>query len=865
MSTTDTRPFDLDRLGRGLPFADALPALRAALAGSGTAVVQAPPGTGKTTLVPPAVASADGVAGLVVVTQPRRVAARAAARRLAALTRTDVGGPAGYTVRGDRRVGPETRVEFVTPGVLVRRLLADPDLPGVGAVVLDEVHERHLESDLAFALLCELRQLRDDLPVVAMSATVDADRFARLLGAGGDGAAAPAPIVDVPSVLHPLEVRYAPPPGPRLDARGATDGLLAHVAAVTAAEVSSTGVDALVFLPGVREIDRVVRALTDLLGEAAEVLPLHGGLDTRAQDWAVSGRRTPGRDSPDQGPPATPRPRVVVSTDLAESSLTVPGVRLVVDACLSREPRLDSARDMTGLVTVSASRDACVQRAGRAAREAPGVAIRCLTEDEFARLPAHRTPAIATSDLTAFALDVACWGAPRAVGLALPDPPPAVALDRAVATLGELGATTASGQALDRGRELVRIPADPRHARALLDGAPLVGTRLAAEVVALLAADRRSPAGDLVADLRALRAGRAPDAAGWRREARRLESLIGGRGPGDDEPGLPLDEAVGLVVALAHPGRIAVRRGDQYSFVSGTGAALPPGSALQGHEWLAVAEVGRASGRAAGGTGAVIRAAAPIDRALAERAAAASRGEVVRAWMEGGVVRAERVRTLGHIVLSTTAVRPDRETAAQAVRGVLEEGGIPWARADDDALRLLRRLALAHRHLGEPWPDVSGPALAERLEEWLGPEIDALAAGGRLSGRDLGTALRRLLPWPEASRFDELVPERLPVPSGSAYLVHYPADPDDPPVLAAKLQECFGWTASPRICDGRVPVTVHLLSPAGRPLAVTGDLAFFWREAYPGVRAEMRGRYPKHPWPEDPMTAEPTRHTTRRR
>ena len=865
----DRRPgpvsaFDLDRIGRGLPFARALPALGDALATAGVAVVQAPPGTGKTTLVPPAVAGADGVTGRVVVTQPRRVAARSAARRLASLTGTRPGGVVDYSVRGDSRVGEDTRVEFVTPGVLVRRLIADPDLPGVGAVVLDEVHERDVESDLAFALLCEVRELRDDLPVVAMSATVEAGRFARLLGGAGEGGA--APVVDVPAELHPLEIRYAPPPAARLDARGVTDGFLDHVAAVTADEVGASGVDALVFLPGVREIERVVRALGALVGDAAEILPLHGGLDGAAQDRAVSGAgRTSG--------PGGGRPRIVVSTDLAESSLTVPGVRLVVDACLSREPRRDTARDMTGLVTVSASKDSCVQRSGRAARLGPGVAVRCLTPQEFAHLPDHRAPAIATSDLTTFALDVACWGAPRGEGLALPEPPPAGEMARAEGVLQGLGALDAGGRVTGRGRALARVPADPRHARALLDGAGLVGAGVAAEVVALLASGRRSPGGDLVADLRALRAGRAPDASEWEQQVRRLERIARGDraadragGSGGSGSGVPLADAVGSVVALAHPDRVARRRGEQYTFASGTGAVLPPGSALAGHDWLAVAEVGRASGRAAGEAGAVIRAAAAVDREGAERAASHLLDDDETAVFDRGSVAGRRIRRLGAIELSSTPVRPSPAAAGKAVAAAIRAGGLAALGPDDDAVRLWRRLGLAHRELGRPWPDVTAGALAERLLEWLGPEIDALAHGARLAGRDLGLALRRLLPWPEAGRFDELVPDRLQVPSSSSYRVDYPeVGSDDPPVLAVKLQECFGWTTSPRICDGRVPVTVHLLSPAGRPLAVTRDLGFFWREAYPGVRAEMRGRYPRHPWPEDPMAAEPTRRTNRRR
>ena len=871
---------DLDHIGHGLPFAEAVPALREALTSTGTAVVQAPPGTGKTTLVPPAVADHVG-SGRVVVTQPRRVAARSAARRLAALTGTELGSAVGYSVRGDSRVGRDTRVEFVTPGVLVRRLISDPDLPGVGAVVLDEVHERDVESDLVFALLCELRELRDDLPVVAMSATVEADRFARLLGSAGD---APAPVIDVPAVFHPLEITYAPAPVPRLDARGVTDGFLEHVAAVTADEVMAHGHDTLVFLPGVREIDRVIRALGARLGDAAEILPLHGGLEPAAQDRAVSGRPDRPRGASGATSEGASRPRVVVSTDLAESSLTVPGVRAVVDACLSREPRRDTARDMTGLVTVSASRDSCVQRAGRAARLGPGRAIRCLTEQEYSRLPSHRAPAIATSDLTTFALDVACWGAPRGEGLALPDAPPVGEITRAESVLQGLGAVDRDGRATGRGRDLARVPADPRHARALLDGAGLVGARTAAEVVAVLASGRRSPRGDLAADLRALRLDRAPDAGAWKQQARRLERIVReGHSGGDSERKRELelererggrgsagrgnpDDAVGLVVALAHPDRVARRRGDQYTFASGTGAVLPLGSALAGHEWLAVAEVGRAPGRAAGEAGAVIRGAAAlsVDDALDAASHLVDDDETAR--FSGGALTGRRVKRLGAIELSSTPVRPSHASAVRAVSAAVRAGGLAALNPHDDADILWRRLALAHSVLGEPWPDVSSDALADRLEDWLGPELAALATGGKMARRDIAPALKRLLPWPEAGRFDELVPERVTVPSSSSYRVDYPLpDSGDAPVLAVKLQECFGWTTSPRICDGRVPVTVHLLSPAGRPLAVTRDLEFFWREAYPGVRAEMRGRYPKHPWPDDPMNAEPTRHTNRRR
>ncbi|MCT2077581.1 ATP-dependent helicase C-terminal domain-containing protein, partial [Dietzia cinnamea] len=355
-------------------------------------------------------------------------------------------------------------------------------------------------------------------------------------------------------------------------------------------------------------------------------------------------------------------------------------------------------------------------------------------------------------------------------------------------------------------------------------------------------------------------------AATWEREARRLERMARGRAGGAAPAGMTPDDAVGTIVALAHPDRVARRRGDQYTFASGTGAVLAPGSALAGHDWLAVAEVGRAAGRAAGEAGAVIRSAAPLDREGAERAASHLLDDDETAVFDRGAITGRRIRRLGAIELSSTPVRPSPAAAREAVSAAIKAGGFAALGPDDDAVRLWCRLGLVHRELGAPWPDVSADGLSERLDDWLAPEIDALAHGSRLAGRDLGPALRRLLPWPEAGRFDELVPDRLEVPSSSSYRVDYPAvGTDDPPVLAVKLQECFGWTTSPRLCDGRVPVTVHLLSPAGRPLAVTRDLAFFWREAYPAVRAEMRGRYPRHPWPEDPMAAEPTRRTNRRR
>ncbi len=842
---------DLTLIGEGLPFAEAVDRLRAAVVHRGTAVVQAPPGSGKTTLAPPVVARS--VTGRVVVTGPRRVTVRAAARRLAHLTGTEMGRLVGYTVRGERHVGRETRIEFVTPGVLLRRLLADPELPGTAAVVLDEVHERGLDTDLLLGMLTEVRQLRE-LPVVAMSATLDAPAVAEVL-ADDSG---PAPLIDSEGALHDLDIAWVPAPGPRTGARGVTDDFLAHAAATTARYHGEH--DTLVFLPGAREVDRVVEMLRSQ-DVADEVLPLHGRLGPREQDRATGER-------PEGGS------RVIVSTDLAESSLTVPGVRVVIDACLSREPRRDAARDMSGLVTVQASRASMTQRAGRAARLGPGTAVRLVDESVWSRAPEHVTPQISTADLTGAALTLAAWGSPRGEDLPLLTPPPRAAITGAEASLRGLGLVDGEGRITDAGRAVTRVPADPRLARALIDGAEAAGPRTAAEVVAALVDDHRIDDGDLLHLLADLRSGRAPGSGRWRREVERLLRLAPGPG-GDAPPGATAaaptrggEDSPGLVATLAHPSRIARRVGDSttYLLASGTRAALPEGSPLRHHEWLAVADAGRSDARVAAATGAVIRLAAPISRQEAEVAGAALRVREVRATMDDGRVRARDVDAIGAIELSSTPVRVDARTGGEAVGRALAADGLDvltWSEAADS---LRRRLAVLHHHLGEPWPDVSDEALAARLSEWLGPELERIATGTPIEKVDLTDPLRRLLPWPEASRLDELAPPRLEVPSGSRVAISWPPhdDPGEPPVVAVKLQETFGLAQTPRLVDGRVSAVFHLLSPARRPLAVTADLASFWSGPYAQVRAEMRGRYPKHPWPEDPWTAPATGRTKRR-
>ncbi|MFV0534455.1 MAG: ATP-dependent helicase HrpB [Cumulibacter sp.] len=809
-------------LTRGLPFAAATDDLAAAVREHRVAVVEAPPGTGKTTLAPPILA--DIVSGRVVVTQPRRVAVRAAARRLATFTDTSVGEQIGFTVRGERAIGPQTRIEMVTPGVLLRRLLADPELSGVGAVILDEVHERGLDTDLLVGFLQEVRQLREDLVLVLMSATADAAGLAQLIGEGER-----APVIGVDAETHPLTERWAPLAAQPLDARGVRSEFLEHVAQTTrrALREAPEG-DALVFLPGVREVRQVAEALTGSV--QAEVLQLHGQVKAREQDRAVGERR------------ALAQRRVVVSTALAESSLTVDGVRIVVDAGLSREPRRDAVRAMSGLVTVRCARSSADQRAGRAARQRPGVVWRCYDEATYATLRPQVTPEVASADLTSALLSLARWGSPRGTGLALPTPLPSGAVADGEAVLRSLEAVDAEGRITERGDRLAGLPLSPRWGRALLDGAPLVGSRRAAEVVACAELDLVRAEADLLKTIAALRRG-GPEAQRWEREVSRLQRLV--RTEPDNDTG------AGIVIALAYPERIARRVGGTYLFASGTRAAAP--AELARHEWLAVADVARVAGARGEGTGASIRAAAPIDRDTA--LVVGEFTEEVRGSLAGGRLLARRVQAIGAIELSATPI-PAAALGVVAVENVVRHEGLDVIGWSEHADALRRRLAMLHRHLGEPWPDVSDEALLDGLDAWLTADLASAADTGRLTSIDLLEPLRRLLPWPEASSLEELVPQRLQVPSGSRVRLDYPpVGADGPAVCAVRLQEVFGLTESPSILDGRVRLQFHLLSPARRPVAITDDLASFWAGPYAQVRAEMRGRYPKHAWPEDPLSA----------
>lgn len=739
--TKNATKFDLDAIGAGLPVHAQLAAIRDA----GSVVVQAPPGTGKTTLIPPLISNEIlETMGKVVVTAPRRVAVRAAASRLAFLDGSVIGDRVGYTIRGDAQ--PGRLVEFVTPKVLIRRLLRNPELR-----------------------------------VVAMSATADAERFAALLG---------VPVISTPAEMFPVAERYEPLPG----RAGCGPEFVAGVARI-AAENTNT-YSTLVFLPGVRDITACCAELGRITD--VPVFPLHSGQSPAEQDRAL---RHAG-------------PRIIVATNVAESSVTVPGVRTVVDAGLARVPKRDALRGMNGLVTVSCSQSSAVQRAGRAGREGPGTVIRCYSRSDYAHFAPHTEPEIRSADLTEFALLLSCWGAAPAE-FPLLDQPPAAAFAQATAALAAIGA--ADPQVAAR---LAQLPVDPRLGKALLDFGPA-----AAPTVALLSLGET---GNIAL--------RRPD----QREVRRLQRLAG--------PSTSRRVAPGEVIGHAFPHLVARRVADgEYLLAQGTRAVVPAEFGLMGEEWLAVADVRlERSGRAR------VQAAAPIAESAALDVIGVS--EETECVFDDGRVRATRVVTAGAIVLSRTPVRPAPGVARAAVAAVVRERGVGLFPMSGRAARLWDRLRfLAHR-VGDPWPDVA----ALPADEWLAPEIDLVASGTKVEDIDLYSALQRVLPWPAASRLDELAPAELVVPSGRGVLVDYGGDR---PRVRVKLQECFGLADSPVFGGERV--VFELLSPAGRPVAITDDLASFWAGPYQNVRSEMRGKYPKHPWPMDPLTAVATARTKR--
>ena len=844
MSPFEPPPCDLAGMtpprlpGPALPVDAELPRLVAALAAHPAAVLVAPPGAGKTTRVP--LALLGGTDGRIVMLEPRRIAARAAARRLAQTLGERVGSTVGLRVRGETRVSAATRIEVVTEGVLVRTLLDDPELRGVGCVVFDEFHERSLYADLGLALVLHAREiLRPDLRVLVMSATLDGARVARLLGPD-------AAVVESTGRAFPVDIRHG-----RAPASWRPRDVADAVAGAVLEALGADGGSVLAFLPGTGEIRATAERLEGRVPADVAVAPLYGTLSAEAQDAAIE--------------PAPPgRRKAVLATSIAETSLTIDGVRVVVDAGLARRPRHDAGSGMSRLETVRVSRAEADQRAGRAGRTAPGVAVRLWSLPEDAALEPFARPEITQADLAPLALALAAWGA-APDELRWLDPPPAAAFDAARTLLASLGALDAGGALTAHGRALAELPMHPRLGHLALRAGR---TALAADVVALLSErDPVRPDGPqpVDADLRlrveALR-GRRPHVANGRLDAGALKAArdeaARWRSAWNAREGRESLDEVGRLVALAYPDRVAQRVGEnaagaRYRMRDGQTALLDRTQPLADAPFLALAALDARVG------GARVFLAAPLDAADIEALFA---DQIVTddtvAW-DGQAVRARRTVRLGAVVLRDAALRdPDPAAVARAFADGLRAAGaaaLPWS---PDARRLRERLTFLQHHAPEAWPDVSDAALD--ASDWLAPYVGGMRKLADLARVDLTAALNGLVGWPQAGDVERLAPSHVAVPSGS----NIPLDYSDPeaPVLAVRLQEVFGLRETPRVMG--VPVLMHLLSPAGRPAQVTRDLASFWSAGYFDVRKDLRGRYPKHAWPDDPTTAEPTARVRRR-
>lgn len=821
-----------------LPIDAVLPDVLRALADARAAVLVAPPGAGKTTRLPLALLDAPWVSGgRILVLEPRRIAARAAATQMARLLGEEPGGTVGYRVRHESRVGPRTRVEVVTEGILTRMVQEDPALDGVAAVLFDEFHERHLTADLGLALVLESRALvREDLRVVVMSATLEAAPVAALLG--------DAPVIVSEGRAFPVETEWRPLDAARPPAPG-----IAH--AVRDAWSRTSG-DLLVFLPGIAEIDRVRRSLVDeapLTG--AEVLLLHGGLTLAEQDHVLRRRGA--------------QRRVVLSTAIAESSVTLEAVRVVIDSGLARVPRFSPRSGMTRLETTRVSQASADQRRGRAGRVAPGLCVRLWSEGAHASLPMRAVPEILEADLAPLALELACAGVADANALRWLDAPPAGALAQGRALLSELGAIDARGRVTAHGRAMAAMGIAPRLAHLVRTGAARGEATLACEVAALLAErdilhrEAAQHDADLRTRVEVLRErGRTGDVDRGRtervrQEARALRRSLG-RDARDDDESL---EDVGGLVALAFPDRIAMRRGGEgarFLLRNGRGAKLETSNALARAEFLAIADLDGDPAESR------IWLAAPLDEdavRLALGLAVVTEREVTWDAARAQVRAVERERS-GALVLRERPLRdvPEDEVTG-ALLGAVRAAGVamlPWS---DGARALRARLAFAHTIAPETYAAMDDESLGATLDAWLRPVIGGMRKLGEVARVDLGAALLAPLAWSARAALDRLAPTHLEVPSGSRLAIDY-ADPTSP-VLAVRLQEVFGLAETPRIGDGRVALTLHLLSPAHRPVQVTRDLSSFWRGGYFEVRKDLKGRYPRHPWPDDPLTAPATR------
>ncbi|MDP2355226.1 MAG: ATP-dependent helicase HrpB [Beijerinckiaceae bacterium] len=823
-----------------LPIDEALPALLETLAACPRAVLVAPPGAGKTTRVPLALLDQPFIAGgRIIVLEPRRLAARAAAERMADTLKDKVGGLVGLRVRLESRVSARTRIEVVTEGVFARMILDDPSLDGVSAVLFDEFHERSLDADMGLALALDAQAgLREDLRILVMSATLDGARVRALLG---DPLLGDAPLIESEGRAYPVETRY-------VGRNAGEDPAEAITRTVLRALDEETG-SILAFLPGQGEIMRCAERLRERARDpSVDIAPLFGAMDRAEQDHAVA-------------PSVKGRRKVVLATSIAETSLTIEGVRVVVDSGLSREPRYEPDIGLTRLETVRASRAAADQRRGRAGRTEPGVCYRLWEEAATGSLPAYSAPEILSADLSSLLLDLAAWGARDPASLLWLDPPPAPAVAEARALLNRLGALDGEGAITDEGRAIRALALPPRLARMVVDAARMGAAGLAADIGAVIVerglGANEVDVGERVRRFRRERSQRADSARRMARNWAQQAAQTAGVAQAHAEV-----EGAGALLALAWPDRIAKARGapGEFLMANGRAASVEAHHALAREPYLAVAEiVGRASS-------ARILAAAPMSLADVEQAAGADIVSSAEMMFDraSASVKAANVRRLGAIVLARQPLPATGPQAAIALaQGIASLGvdRLPWTKAQKqwrDRVMFLRNAHAGEDHAGEgnAWPDVSDLALASSAAQWLAPYIEGRTSLAAINADDLDKALSAFLPWDMQRKLDIEAPTHFEAPTGSNVAVDY--ESDGAPVIAIRVQELYGLSQHPALAGGRAPLTLHLLSPAHRPIQITKDLPGFWRGSWAAVKSDMKGRYPRHLWPDDPAAALPT-------
>ena len=815
-----------------LPIDAVLDDLARTLDGHNAAVLVAPPGAGKTTRVPLALLDAPWAKGKkIIVLEPRRIAARASAERMAHTLGEKVGETVGYRVRFGSKISRATRIEVVTEGIFSRQILGDPELDGVAAVLFDEFHERSLDADLGLALARDAQTgLREDLRILVMSATLDGARVAKLLGE--------APVVASEGRAFPVETRYL---GRKADAQ-----VERQMADAIATALRADPGSVLAFLPGAAEIRRTQNFLAERIHDASiEIVPLFGALDASVQDRAIA-------------PPPKGHRKVVLATSIAETSLTIEGVRIVVDSGLARVPRYEPDIALTRLETVRASRAAVDQRRGRAGRTEPGMCYRLWDEPQTASLAAYTQPEILSADLSSLVLDLAQWGVTDPSTLAFLDPPPAPALKEARELLRELEALDADGRITDEGRSLRALALPPRLARMIVDSHRLGAGRAAADIAVVLT--ERGLGGDHVdldVRLEAFRRDRSQRAEAARNQAQRWAAQVAAdekaRPEADDLP------SNGVMLAFAFPDRVAKNRGNgSFVLANGRGAALEPTAALSRAPYIAVAEL---TGTAMQGR---ILLAAPITQAEIEARFAGQIDAADEVFFDRGsmALRARRRKSLHAITLSEAplAIEPSEESARILAEGLVAAGldQLPWSKPTKqwrDRVMFLRAAESASSD--NPWPDLSDDALKAQRETWLVPALLDKTSLKSFSAGDLSEAMLALVPWSLRARLEKEAPTHFEAPTGTQLAIDYEAEQG--PTIAVRLQELFGLTSHPSIARGAIPLVLELLSPAHRPVQVTRDLPGFWRGSYAAVRSDLRGRYPRHPWPEDPASAMPTR------